>query len=57
MDTNVSQSETKYKNFMKFCDLIFELHLPQIFHHAHRDIDNQSFSKNSQIMSMTFQNV
>ena len=48
---------------MKFCSLILELHLPQFFFHTHtytqtyRHTDRQTFSKNSQIVFRTSQNV
>ena len=48
---------------MKFCALVLELHLRQNVCHTHRDtqthrqIDRQTFSRNSQIVFRTFQNV
>ena len=40
---------------MKFRALVLELHLPQNFCHTH--IDRQTFSRNSQIVFRTSQNV
>ena len=44
---------------MNFCSLVLELHLPQNFCHTHTDTQThrQTFSRNSQIVFRTSQNV